>query len=168
MTLFLFKQMQLSKKEKRIIVTIIVIAVFVTLVSPIVSNLYFLAFNYSKFYKPFPLEQILEINYELKYHHLSNSILAVTGLPLLFSIPTVGSYGELVSGPRAEYSYSLIPFLVLQWVPWISIAVSYLLTRGMIKWKRGLYIYLIAVYLGVLNTAALPGFSSFDIFTQIK
>ena len=152
----------------KVIIAVIVIIVFVTLISPIVSNLHFLAFNYSKFYKPFPFEQIFEINYELKYHHVSNSILAVTGLPLLFSIPAVESYIEIFSGERGEYSYSLIPFFILQWVPWISIPISYLLTRGMTKWKRGLCIYLIAVYLGVLNMSSLPGFSSFDIFTQIK
>ncbi len=160
--------MHLSEKEKRIIVVVIVIAVFVILISPIVSNLHFLAFNYAKFYKPFPLEQILEISYELKYHHLSNSVLAVTGLPLLFSIPAIDSYSEIFSGARGAYNYSLIPFLILQWVPWISILASYRLTRGIIKWRRGLYIYLIAVYMGVLNMAAFPGFSSFDIFTQIK
>ena len=135
---------------------------------PLASNIHFLAINYAKFYKPFPLEQILEIKYELKYHHISHSVLAVTGLPLLFSIPAVYSYYEIFSEPRVAYSYSLIPFLILQWVPWASIPISYILTRGIIKWKRGLYIYLIATYLGVLNMTMLFGVSSFDIFMQIK
>ena len=160
--------MLFSTKEKRAVMTVIVIVVFVTLMFPLLSNIHFLAINYAKFYKPFPLEQIFEINYELKYHHVSHSILAVTGLPLLFSIPNIDLYAEIFSGSRVAYSYSLIPFLALQWVPWVSIPMSYLLTKGMIKWKRGLYAYLIAVYLGILNMTVLFGVSSFDIFTQIK
>ena len=160
--------MQISKKEKKIIMTIVVIAIFVTLMFPIVSNIHFLAINYSKFHKPFPLEQILEIDYELKIHHISHSVLAVTGLPLLFSIPQIDSYEEIFSGSRVAYNYSLIPFLVLKWIPWLSIPISYRLTKGIIKWKRVLYTYLIAVYLGVLNMTILLGISSFDIFIQIK
>lgn len=152
-------QLQFSKKENKVIIAVVIIIVFVTLMSPIVSNLHFLAFTYSKFYTPFPLEQILDINYELKYYHISNSVLAVTGLPLLFSIPAVDYYGEIFSGPRGEFTYSLIPFFILQLAPWMSIPMSYLGTRGLIKWRRVLYIYLIAVYLGVLNMgAAFPGF----------
>ena len=159
--------MQLSKKERKVIVIILIIIIAVTLLFPLLSHIHFLAVNYFKFYKAFPIEQIMEIEYEIELHHLSHSILAITGLPLLFSVPAIDSYGGIFSGDRAAYAHSLIPFIILKWIPWVSIPISYRLTSGIVKWRRVLYIYLIATYLGILNMTLLFGASSFDIFVQI-
>ena len=67
-----------SRKEKRVIIIVILIALFVTLIFPILSYIHFLAINYAKFYTAFPLEQIAAIEYELKFYHLSHSILEFT------------------------------------------------------------------------------------------
>ena len=157
--------MQISRKEKRVIIIVILIALFVTLIFPILLYIHFLAIHYAKFYTVFPLEQITAIEYELKFHHLSHSILAFTWLPLVFSIPQIGSYGSFLSEPYKSFGYSLIPFLALKWIPWISIPISYRCTGGIVQWRRLLYVYLIAVYFGVLNMTITFGGSSFDLFS---
>jgi hypothetical protein len=157
--------MQISRKEKRVIIIVILIALFVTLILPILSHIHFLAINYAKFYTAFPLEKITAIEYELKFHHFSHSVLAFTGLPLVFSIPQVNSYESFLLEPYKSFGYSLIPFLALKWIPWISIPISYRYTRGIVKWRRILYVYLIAVYFGVLNMTMIFGGSSFDLFS---
>ncbi len=156
--------MQVSGKEKKIISIVILVALSVTLALPILSQIHFLAFNYAKFYTVFPLEQLWDIRYEMKLHHLSHSIFAFTGLPLMFSIPEISAYGSFLSEPYRSFGHSLIPFLVLKWIPWMSIPTSYRFTRGIVRWRRVLYVYLIAVYLGVLNMTMMFGVSSFELF----
>ena len=156
--------MHVSGKEKKVIIIVILVALSVTLMLPILSQIHFLAFNYAKFYTVFPLEQLWGIQYELELHHLSHSIVAFTGLPLIFSIPEIGAYESFLSEPYKSFGHSLIPFLALKWIPWISIPISYRYTRSIVRWRRALYVYLIAVYLGVLNMTMMFGVSSFGLF----
>ena len=139
--------MRLPKKEKRIIIIVILIASSVTLALPILSQIHFLAFNYAKFYTAFPLEQLWDVRYELEFHHLSHSIFAFTGLPLILSVPEISAYESFLSEPYKSFGHSLIPFLALKWIPWMSIPISYRFTHGIVKWRRALYMYLIAVHL---------------------
>ena len=152
-------------KEKKIIIVIMGIAVIATLLFPILSELQFYTINYTKFYKEFPLDTLYNLKYDLKPIHGLNTVFALTGIPLFFSIPSIDSYAAYLTEPYKSYGYSSIPFLVLKWVPWVSIPISYRFTQGITsRWRRTLYVYLIATNLGMLNVPMFFGGSPFDLF----